>query len=184
MIGDRVQIDVAQIVARLARDVDRRSVGTEDQRIVPQLIGVVQAADDLADAAAKMARHELELRELLEHTSDDEAREGERRVEWPSDAGRQTEFPHALLAEADRRWVHEHGNIEIAGELEERPRIVVVRKGAAVARIDQHAAQVVLLYRALEFAQVLVAATRDRDCERDELSLVLVAQRGEILVRL
>ncbi len=78
--------------------------------------------------------------------------------------------------------MHEHRNVELGCELEERPRIVVVRIGAPVARTDQHAAQVVLFHRAFELAQVIVAAARDRDRERDDLVLVLVAQRREIFV--
>src|SRR5262249_48038482 len=52
------------------------------------------------------------------------------------------------------------------------------------ARADQHAAQVVLFDRALELTEMLVTATRDRDRERDEAALVLIAQRSEVAVRL
>ncbi len=71
--------------------------------------------------------------------------------------------------------MHEHRNVEIAGEAEERPRVVVVRIGPPVARADQHSAQVILFHRALELAQMRVAATRNRDRERDEAAFVLVA---------
>src|SRR5207247_6939131 len=101
-----------------------------------------------------------------------------------ANAGGEPELLHALLAEADRGRMHEHRDVEIASKQEERPRIIVVRVGAAMARADQHAAQVVLLDGALELSQVLVAAARDRNRERDEAALVAIAQRREILVRL
>src|SRR5262249_22204673 len=132
--------------------------------------------DDLADAATEMARHELECRQLLEYTAHDQPREREARVERPADARREAELLHALLAVSNRRRMHEHRNVEIAGKPKEWPSVVVVRIGATVARADQHAAQVVLFHRALELLEVLITTARDRDRKRDQAALVLVAQ--------
>ena len=122
-----------------------------------------------------MAGYELESRQLLEHATHDQARQRQTRVERPADAGRQAELFHAFLAEADRGRMHEHRDVELAGEPEERPRIVVVRIGAAVAGADQHAAQIVLFHRSFELAEMIIAAARDRDRKRNDLVLMLVA---------
>ena len=79
--------------------------------------------------------------------------------------------------------MHEDRDVELGRELKERPGVVVVRKGAAVARINQDGAQVVLLHGALQLAQQVVAAARDRGGNGDDLVLVAVAQRRQIFVR-
>src|SRR5258708_3730507 len=80
--------------------------------------------------------------------------------------------------------MHKDRDVELAGEPEERPRVVVVRIGTAMARTDQHAAQVVLLHGAFELAQMVVAAARDCDRDCHHAVLMLVPQRRQIVVRL
>ena len=135
------------------------------------------------NAAAEMAGDEFEARKILEYAAHNQPRQRKAAVERPPDARREAEFPHALFPEPDRRRMHEHRDVELGRELEERPGIIVIRKGAAVARIDQHGAQVVLFDGALELAQQVVAAARDRGGDGYDLVLVAVAQRHQVFVR-
>ena len=131
----------------------------------------------------QMAGDELEPRKFLEHAVHDQARQRQAGVERAADTRGQPKFPHPLLAEADRRRMHEDRDVELARQREEGPCVGVVRIGATMARRDQHAAQAVLLHRALELLEMPITAARDRGRDRDQLVFVPVAQRRHVFVR-
>src|SRR5262245_45095873 len=163
MVAYGVEIDCLQIFARRPADQHRlRIFAARVKALLLKFIVVVEAAEHLADAAAKMAGHQRERREFIEHAIKNDARERGATVERAPDAGRQAKLAHALFTEAYRRRMQEHRHTECTDKLEERPRLRVIRIGALMARIDQHAFEPVALDCALQLLQMTVAAARYR----------------------
>ena len=73
-VAGGIEIEHFQVVARRVLD-QHRLVGAEERREIEQLIGIVHAADDFADAAAEMAADDLHGRELLENAAHDQPRQ-------------------------------------------------------------------------------------------------------------
>src|ERR1700722_10933193 len=76
VIGNAVDMDHPEIIARLSSDLHRH-VGTEKEGLVTQFIGIVHPADGLADSTAAVRRDELHVREVLEDAANDKAAEGQ-----------------------------------------------------------------------------------------------------------
>ena len=114
----------------------------------------------------------LRVGQLLEDAAHDQPRQRQRIVHRAPDAGGQPVIAHPLLAEADRRRMDHHRHVELAGQLEERHGIVVVRIAALEARCDPGALEPVLLDGALELAQERVAAVRHRRGHADDRGIL------------
>src|SRR6516162_9251385 len=73
-VARRIEIHHPQIVAGRMLD-QPRLVRTEEEGEIREIVGIVHAADDLAETAAEMAAHELECWKLLEEAAHDQPRE-------------------------------------------------------------------------------------------------------------
>src|SRR5260370_42033650 len=83
----------------------------EKKRLVLQLIGIVEPADDLADAAAAMRTHDLDLRKILQNAAHDQPRQRETEVSRAADAGGKAVLLHALFPEAHTGRGDRHPNL-------------------------------------------------------------------------
>src|SRR5260370_15125135 len=99
----------------------------EENRLVLQLIGIVEPADDLADAAAAMRTNDLDPRKILQNAAHDQPRQRETEVSRAADAGGEAILLHALFAEANIVRMDHHPNVEALHQRPETPRIVFLR---------------------------------------------------------
>ena len=131
-----------------------------------------------------MGADELERREFLENAAHDQPRQGQGIVHRPPHARGQPIVLHAFLAETDRGRVDHHRHVELGRQLEERQRVVIIRIAALEARCDPCAFEPILLHRALEFAQELVAAIGNRRGHPDDGIVFGLASRVELILPL
>src|SRR5215468_9306867 len=134
-----------------------RFIAAEEIGFVLQFVRVVHASDHLADAATEMSTDQLQRRQPLENTSDDQSRDSERTVHRAAHAGGQSVDVESLLAEADRRRMDDHRHIQIISEIQKRESVIVVRIVTWQARQHPCALESILLNRPLELAQEAVA---------------------------
>src|SRR5579883_368199 len=112
-VCDGVVIDVAEIFGGLARDLDAAGIHLVE--------ALVEAADEVGEGAAGMARDELQIGVGVEEAVEDHARHGERRVEHEADRGDEVVDAHVELGEAGRRRrVHEDGKAAPVDRLPDR----------------------------------------------------------------
>jgi hypothetical protein len=79
---------------------------------------------------------------------------------------------------------HHHRHVEVATQLEERLRLVVVRIGMLVARADHHAFHAIYFDRPFQLLEIVVAPVGDRARKRIDFSGMLVLLLGQIFVDL
>src|SRR5450631_791964 len=99
VIGHAVEMHHLQIVAGRMLDF-HRDIGPEEERLVLQLIGIVEPADHLADAAAAMGTDDRHPRKILQEAAHDQPRQGKAEIGRAADAGSEAVLLHALFAES------------------------------------------------------------------------------------
>ena len=129
-----------------------------------------------------MRQVRLELGELVEHASEDQAGGRHGGLGDVPHQVRQVVFPEPVEAELRRNGMDEHRYVEFLDLPEERPELRLVEVAAAHVGADRDAAHAELLHGALDLRRRALRLAQRRDGERDEAVRVARQRLGHGVV--